>query len=77
MKKLFIFSAIVLGLYACGNANTEKQEEAARDSSDQVLESKNEAYVDSLMKAEEARDTAAGAESHEGHDHAGHEGHQH
>lgn len=82
MKKIFIFSVIALGLYACNNASNEKQEEAARDSSDQVQVSRDQAIVDSLMQADEAKDSgeaapAATEPGHEGHDHSSHEGHSH
>jgi hypothetical protein len=74
MKKLLLISALVMVAASCNNGKTEAQEEKQRDSIDNVQLDANQRLVDSMERADEAR-------QHDsmGHDHnaPGHEGHDH
>mgnify|MGYP000197364675 CR=1 FL=1 len=66
MKKLILFTCVAISAAACNNnAKTEEQEKIERDSSDNVQISKDQLYVDSIMKAQEAQqsNTSSGAEN--------------
>ena len=66
MKKLILFTCVAISAAACNNnAKTEEQEKIERDSSDNVQISKDQLYVDSIMKAQEAQqsNTNSGAEN--------------
>lgn len=81
MKKLFLFSALVIFAVACSNnPKEEAAEERKRDSMDQNVENANQKFVDSLIQADEAKEKQkSDSAGHEGHDHSGHdhEGHSH
>lgn len=54
MKKLFLFTLIAVAAVACNNnPAAEAQEQVLRDSSDNVQEEMNQAFVDSMMAADE------------------------
>lgn len=56
MKKLILFTCVAISAVACNNnAKTEEQEKIERDSTDNVQISKDQLYVDSIMKAQEAQ----------------------
>ena len=56
MKKLILFTCVAISAVACNNnAKTEEQEKIERDSTDNVQISKDQLYVDSIMKAKEAQ----------------------
>ncbi len=66
MKKLILFTCVAISAVACNNnAKTEEQEKIERDSTDNVQISKDQLYVDSIMKAQEAQqsNTNSGAEN--------------
>ena len=66
MKKLILFTCVAISAVACNNnAKTEEQEKIERDSTDNVQISKDQLYVDSIMKAQEAQqsNTNSGAET--------------
>jgi len=66
MKKLILFTYVAISAAACNNnAKTEEQEKIERDSSDNVQISKDQLYVDSIMKSQEAlqSNTSSGAEN--------------
>ena len=66
MKKLILFTCVAISAAACNNnAKTEEQEKIERDSADNVQISKDQLYVDSIMKAQEAQEsnTNSGAEN--------------
>jgi len=66
MKKLILFTCVAISAAACNNnAKTEEQEKIERDSADNVQMSKDQLYVDSIMKAQEAQqsNTNSGAEN--------------
>jgi|LakMenEpi03Aug12_release.lakeMendotaPanAssembly.Ray.scaffolds.fasta_scaffold4351491_1 hypothetical protein len=66
MKKLILFTCVAISAAACNNnAKTEEQEKIERDSADNVQISKDQLYVDSIMKAQEAQqsNTNSGAEN--------------
>ena len=56
MKKLILLTCVAISAVACNNnAKTEEQEKIERDSTDNVQISKDQLYVDSIMKAQEAQ----------------------
>ena len=66
MKKLILFTCVAISAVACNNnAKTEEQEKIERDSTDNVQISKDQLYVDSIMKAQDAQqsNTNSGAEN--------------
>lgn len=66
MKKLILFTCVAISAVACNNnSKTEEQEKIERDSTDNVQISKDQLYVDSIMKAQEAQqsNTNSGAEN--------------
>jgi hypothetical protein len=74
MKKVLFISMLAMAAIACSNAKTESQEESSRDSLDQAKLEQNEAYLDSIEKAEEMKDH--GHNHDHPHDH-GDSGHTH
>lgn len=60
MKRIILFSTLILTAIACkSGSKTEQQEEKERDSTDKVQVDKDQRYVDSIMKAEEENEAAA------------------
>ena len=55
MKKLVLFSVLAVFAVSCSNNNkTDEQENAERTSTDSIQKTKDEMFVDSLERAEEA-----------------------
>lgn len=72
MKKILLFSTIILASVACNNSTkTDAEETSQRDSMDNAVLDKNQAILDSIEAADNATptDSAAHDHSHEGHDH--------
>jgi hypothetical protein len=58
MNKLFFMALIYIAVSGCSNnAKTEQEEQRKRDSMDNVVIDQNQRFVDSLEKAEEAKDS--------------------
>lgn len=59
MKKIFIYTVWAVSVAACSNnAKTEEQEKKERDSIDAAQKAVDQHYVDSIMQADMAKDTA-------------------
>lgn len=71
MKKILLFSTIILASVACNNSTkTDAEETSQRDSMDNAVLDKNQAILDSIEKADNANDSSAHDHMHEdGHDH--------
>lgn len=70
MKKLFLLFTVIGTLAACSsNPNTEAQEQASRDSIDEIQKDANQRFVDSLEQADRMREMHD--HDHE-HDHGDH-----
>lgn len=63
MKKLFLLFTVIGTLAACSSSpNTEAQEQATRDSIDEIQKDANQRFVDSLEQADRMREAEGNAD---------------